>query len=1739
MTVQATKRPRVLELTTQDSRLTTFHNARVFALSEDPRAVEPGLALIAVLVALGILLGLVVPFILSMGHGEAAAIQRVDEAQVDISSASVRDLLLERVTKSHVALDQTPGFDSASEFPAQVALPEALSAFAENGRQLIGGEAEDTQRRINLNTASPLVLGNLLGLVARLSEACPADGERLVLDDASTFPEAGTVIVDREVIRYGRRTDNELLDLQRGLRSDEGFAPSAQHELVADSLVLDARVVLAVTYPFWERHDGARDKLVPYLAVSELARLASTPHGSFTLRELDVLESTCTVASVHEIGGNWGKPERVFSISPEGHILQVRSAAFLAGGTVVRVRKVHEPEGTGEYNLVWSVEAPAGDGLGTVNLPRRWYLNLLRPLAKTYEPIDTIVEPLVPPPVNVNTASRDVLVAALLNLRQGRRVRPAQTAGQPGENVHGRNQRAEQFGPPIARARAEEIVDRILQIGGRHETGDEVNGQQEEGIGPYESFEDFEKRLMKPLLADTKGSATQQLMLVYQNALSGRDGNLEMGTVPFGFSSAPVVSYRAAASRNKVAGQVAARHERQGTALVVPSRALDVVQATQEAFEETFRLDRRAPFFTTYPINVGALIGGDRGTDPAPRHVAHLLADAYPELGFGQARFPSRDGNGAGFKPAPASTPLTLRFAVHEDMAMSLDPDGRNVSKEGAYEMENTGPQSRGGQPSTGSGRHDKKSFPFTSGNGVAPTGIAFWFRLDDTGPQALFDLAADQATRDRIKLSVQDNNLHFKVFDAAGVDPDGSSIDTAPELCAGQWKVPLAGDDGFKIEAKVWYHASLSARGNRPGQFALLIDGVPRGEAEFRTYLVEDLPAFQPDRSGRLFTQDAQRFLSIGVESTKGFPDAGVLRVGLELFEYTSKDEKNFYCDYKNSRGGRLARMDAAEFRPEIPVDKNGKPTKSIEDLTGNAASDATPAHQNGAAVELYGYSIPVLRNAIWYPGAARLAEDIGAFAVARVINNRTPVGQRGPVALGMGLDTTTVEDLQLGNPTDMTDPSRPQPATSPVIDAFPKAGGYALLVQVHLRWIYWDGYTIDTGGVEIIRYGRRDNDRLTGIQRAVSLPTVTPNNELGFDGQGRNFVCLWDPIMRFRNGNYYNALKHMQTYVVPLSIPVSGQVADPRSTGWTEWVQLFEKSDESKTEWVRYDYFDGRDIVRARLNSLHAVRFEITRQTNSTAGQMARSGATVDSLGESFDYEKPPDQLRSVGIGSLEAVAYDHPVTWRVQRALQFRGDWGTSCRAHPANVEVLPVHRAELDWGNYGALSGRMGRNDRIALVEGTAGPGGSLDWHTVNWSGRRFGFDPQNLPQGAEKLGPHPFQLVGLKASVTGAFTGPADRDHAADARLLDRVVKFPSGELPSAYPDRASFGSALARDDRQMRGTLDELAALSHRVPSLILDSDLSQTAQEILVRNDATVESFGVVVREGVTNELPQAGGMLMIDGELIAYEGFNGSTIRVARKGRGQLATKARAHDEGTLVHFLEHVPVAILASAVNENTYQFATNGLGALPRFGGTVLMGSEVLHYTWTHGDQLLEMPSYIDPTSESKAKRGLFRGRYGTTPYSAQSGEPLIGIPFRQWDRYRERTEDPELSYFQVTCRQGSAYFTELMWREDNDEQKLVDLQCLVRLDGKGGFADDPSAGPNFRKFEHGTVDDRGNKIDRQAETLEARFFVTYRSGAFDPVGFLVHGWKKAPIVTGVVLSFEGEPRILEERVTAR
>ena len=49
-----------------------------------------------------------------------------------------------------------------------------------------------------------------------------------------------------------------------------------------------------------------------------------------------------------------------------------------------------------------------------------------------------------------------------------------------------------------------------------------------------------------------------------------------------------------------------ARYERQGTAVTLPGVPLDSAFATQFQFERAFRLDRRAPWYTTHPINLGS-----------------------------------------------------------------------------------------------------------------------------------------------------------------------------------------------------------------------------------------------------------------------------------------------------------------------------------------------------------------------------------------------------------------------------------------------------------------------------------------------------------------------------------------------------------------------------------------------------------------------------------------------------------------------------------------------------------------------------------------------------------------------------------------------------------------------------------------------------------------------------------------------------------------------------------------------------------------------------------------------------------------------------------------------------------------------------------------------------------------------------------------------------------------------------
>ena len=87
---------------------------------------ENGMALLAVLFALTLLLLLAMPFGVSMAAGADAAQHEVELTQSAQASASVRDLLLADAALSHPLFDETPEYDGLSEWPREVELPEAL-----------------------------------------------------------------------------------------------------------------------------------------------------------------------------------------------------------------------------------------------------------------------------------------------------------------------------------------------------------------------------------------------------------------------------------------------------------------------------------------------------------------------------------------------------------------------------------------------------------------------------------------------------------------------------------------------------------------------------------------------------------------------------------------------------------------------------------------------------------------------------------------------------------------------------------------------------------------------------------------------------------------------------------------------------------------------------------------------------------------------------------------------------------------------------------------------------------------------------------------------------------------------------------------------------------------------------------------------------------------------------------------------------------------------------------------------------------------------------------------------------------------------------------------------------------------------------------------------------------------------------------------------------------------------------
>ena len=95
---------------------------------------QRGIALLAVLVVLTLLMVLALPFTVGMGAGLEASSQAVDEREAEMAVESARDLLLSQAALGHGPLDETPHADGLAEFPGDLALPKGFDALRGDGR---------------------------------------------------------------------------------------------------------------------------------------------------------------------------------------------------------------------------------------------------------------------------------------------------------------------------------------------------------------------------------------------------------------------------------------------------------------------------------------------------------------------------------------------------------------------------------------------------------------------------------------------------------------------------------------------------------------------------------------------------------------------------------------------------------------------------------------------------------------------------------------------------------------------------------------------------------------------------------------------------------------------------------------------------------------------------------------------------------------------------------------------------------------------------------------------------------------------------------------------------------------------------------------------------------------------------------------------------------------------------------------------------------------------------------------------------------------------------------------------------------------------------------------------------------------------------------------------------------------------------------------------------------------------
>ncbi len=709
-------------------------------------------------------------------------------------------------------------------------------------------QVEDAQGRVNVNGASPYLLGNLLG-AALLQDDLDTGAGDIPVEHVTTgrfgglagfARDGGYVRIGGEVIQYDSFDGRTFRGCRRGALQavplrDNG--PAQSHP----------RGTPVIDYAAWKlaTHLIARrpGHLTGFRTLEDLRDISSWGEGGvLTAERLQPLLSFLTVWSRRETAGGWLTPQLVTNALP--------STVDGAGPEEVHVRDLQNPVGTAYYlnpgtlvrvsdgrHTVYQTVAGVGDDDGR---QRDRMVTLSGTVAVHEDPevADAIAftggEATLAAwdrhPINVNTAPVEVLYAVLANVQLWRAK--AQDAIVHPELAWSLAQR-------IAASRRGELK---IEAGAEADSSTRISG-------PFRHATDW-GRFLDTLVTESVLTRDQRAAL-YLNAITPNSSMLRFGTAPWCYRTLDVYHLESRVSINNRAGDELANASRREVVEIGSDDTAVWMLDSQTDFEERLAMGNGAKWTSTFPFSVAWKDAWHAHIQPGVRGPKQYVDGVYPSSAVGE------DLGDVRLEPARVRLPGAV---VEEHFDRSWYVEGHFTGYDGPHRRKVAGELK---------GRGDSLPRPFQ---------MAFWWRCySNADSWPLYDCGVEAATN------------RYAVFVAPGEDGPELVFRCAAGLLdepGAEVFVPLQALD---YQPGNWYHVQIACAGEDPSTMQLLVDGVDLARRRSFTWLAGELAADGTE---------------VPVNHTAGFPVRGALRIGTEIIEYDLRQSGSFGECLRGARG-------------------------------------------------------------------------------------------------------------------------------------------------------------------------------------------------------------------------------------------------------------------------------------------------------------------------------------------------------------------------------------------------------------------------------------------------------------------------------------------------------------------------------------------------------------------------------------------------------------------------------------------------------------------------------------------------------------------------------------------------------------------------------------------------------------------------------------------------------------------